>query len=109
MRPCSGPQHWVKMVDVGAMQEVETIRRRKRKVGRQKAVSSIQGLPQTKALAYDRCGRNQRHLAEVFRGRPRLAFAQVRRPTFGALPQQVGLDRQVALDHYLCVAAVRTG
>jgi hypothetical protein len=44
----SGRGWWT---SVRCMQEVETIRRRKRNVGRQKAVSSIQGLPRTKAPA----------------------------------------------------------
>ena len=48
-------------------QEVETVRRRKRNEGRQKAISSAQSQPRANGSSADLCasGRNQRHLIEV--------------------------------------------
>ena len=71
------PQVGERMAGFGsAPQEVETIRRRKRNEGRQKTISSAQGQPRTNGSSTGLCGpgRNQRLLAKVFRGRPRLPF-----------------------------------
>ena len=81
------PQVREKMAILGlTWQEVETVRRRKRNEGRQKALSSVQNQLQTSGSSTDLCrpGRNQRHVIEVFQGRSRLHFAQARWPAFRA-------------------------
>ncbi len=105
------PQVRDKMAGFGSRrQEVETVRRRKRNEGRQKAVSSAQNQSRTNGSSgASMCtGRSQRHFVEMLRGRSRLSFVQAwTRVRCAALPDK--FDRQMAQDHCLCAAAVRTG
>jgi hypothetical protein len=81
------PQVPEKMAGLGSVrQEVETVRRRKRNEGRQKAILSARVHPERTAPARGLCGpgRNQSHPIEVFRGRSRLHFSEARWLAFGA-------------------------
>src|SRR6266478_9657807 len=97
------PQVREKMAGLGlTWQEVETVRRKKRNEGRQKAISSAQGQSRTTGSgAASMCtARNQRHRIEVLGGRSRLSLAQVRGSACSAPIQPTCSTRRMVQDHF---------
>jgi hypothetical protein len=106
------PQVREKMAILGlTWQEVETVRRRKRNEGRQKALSSVQSQLQTSgSSAVSVSTRTQS--TPCHRSVPRKIATTFRSSSLACVPRAAvsdKLDGQMAQDHCLCAAAVRTG
>src|SRR5882762_8414604 len=106
------PQVREKMAILGlTWQEVETVRRRKRNEGRQKALSSVQSQLQTSgSSAVSVSTRTQS--TPCHRSVPRKVATTFRSSSLACVPRAAvadKLDGQMAQDHCLCAAAVRTG
>jgi hypothetical protein len=94
-----------------ARQEVKMIQRRKRNEGRQKALSSAQSQLQTRgSSAVSMWTRTQS--TPSHRSAPRKVATTSRSSSLDCVPRAAvadKLNRQMAQDHCLCTAAVRTG
>ena len=106
------PQVREKMAGFGsARQEVETIQRRKRNEGRQKALSSVQSQLQTSgSSAVSVSTRTQS--TPCHRSVPKKVATTFRSSSLACVPRAAvadKLDGQMAQDHCLGAAAVRTG